>query len=94
MGKVGIAQQVSVLENSPTVPGGSRSSWSTGIDQKLTGLIRYGNLRLGLPGNLCLKIVLLIIDSVKCRRHKSRNINSNSMFIVLTMKYCHQDYVF
>lgn len=73
------------------------SSWSLEhFDQwsKLTGLTRHGNLHLGLPGNLCLKIVLLVIDSVKCSRHKSWNINSNSTFIVLTINHCHQDYVF
>lgn len=72
----------------------SYSSWSTGIDQKLTGLIRYGYLHLGMPGNLCLKKLLLIIVSLKCSRHKSRNVNTNSMFIVLTLNSCLQDYIF
>lgn len=36
----------------------------------------------------------LIIDSVKCSRHKSRNIKSNSMFVFLTLSHCLQDYVF
>lgn len=50
------AQQASVVENSPAVQVGH-----AGIDQKLPGLIRYGNLHLGLPGNLCLKIVHLLL---------------------------------